>query len=270
MRTPSRSCSVRLPLAKFRVRARRRVAAADEKASPADVSPPRPRVFATLFDNLPPRRAAPPFPTRASADVSLPPSRSRRADCDGTLVDTMGGFYEADLKTCLEFGMTMSKKQFYALAGVPIREIFRILAEEQGVQPDLDAMAARCKELADEIMAAGPALIEPVVAIAREAKAAGVPLAVASSGVKPTVTGHLKGHGIYDLFDAVVTCEDVENGKPAPDLYVLAAKRLGVDPTRCTAYEDAELGMQSARAAGMAVVDVRQMDGYPTDDYKAT
>ena len=182
----------------------------------------------------------------------------------------MGGFYEADLKTCLEFGMTLSKKQFYDLAGVPIREIFRILAEEQGVQPDLDAMTARCKELADEIMAAGPKLIEPVVAIAREAKAAGVPLAVASSGVKPTVTGHLKGHGIYDLFDAVVTCEDVENGKPAPDLYLLAAKRLGVDPTRCTAYEDAELGMHSARAAGMAVVDVRRVEGYPTDDYKAT
>ena len=73
--------------------------------------------------------------------------------------------------------MTLSKKQFYDLAGVPIREIFRILAEEQGVQPDLDAMTARCKELADEIMAAGPKLIEPVVAIAREAKAAGVPLA---------------------------------------------------------------------------------------------
>lgn len=71
-----------------------------------------------------------------------------------------------------------------------------------------------------------------------------------------------------DLFDAVVTCEDVKNGKPAPDLYLLAAEKLGVDPTRCTAYEDAELGMQSARAAGMSVVDVRLMKGYPNDDYK--
>ena len=45
--------------------------------------------------------------------------------------------------------------------------------------------------------------------------------------------GHLRGHGILDLFDAVVTCEDVQNGKPAPDLYLLAAEKLGVDPTRC-------------------------------------
>ena len=164
----------------------------------------------------------------------------------------------------------MSKRQFYALAGVPIREIFRILAEEQGKSPDLDAMAARCKELADEIMSQGPELIHPVVAIARDAKAKGLPIAVASSGVKPTVTGHLRGHGILDLFDAVVTCEDVKHGKPAPDLYLLAAEKLGVDPKRCTAYEDAELGMQSAKAAGMTVVDVRLLDGYPTDEYKNT
>mmetsp|Transcript_13582 Transcript_13582/g.54928 ORF Transcript_13582/g.54928 Transcript_13582/m.54928 type:complete len:221 (-) Transcript_13582:68-730(-) len=191
-------------------------------------------------------------------------------DCDGTLVDTMGGFYVADKQTCEEFDMTMSKKQFYDLAGVPIRRIFEILAEEQGKTPDLDAMAARCKELADEIMSQGPELIHPVVAIARDAKAKGLPIAVASSGVKPTVTGHLRGHGILDLFNAVVTCEDVKHGKPAPDLYLLAAEKLGVDPKRCTAYEDAELGMQSAKAAGMAVVDVRLLDGYPTDEYKNT
>ena len=85
--------------------------------------------------------------------------------------------------------MTMTKKQFYDLAGVPIREIFKILAEEQGKTPDLDEMAARCKEIADELMAQGPEMIHPVVAIARDAKAKGVPVAVASSGVKPTVTG---------------------------------------------------------------------------------
>ena len=57
----------------------------------------------------------------------------------------MGGFYVADKKTCEEFDMTMSKQQFYDLAGVPIRRIFEILAQEQGKTPDLDAMAARCK-----------------------------------------------------------------------------------------------------------------------------
>ena len=186
-------------------------------------------------------------------------------DCDGTLVETMTKFYEADRLACEEVDITFTKKRFYALAGVPIREIFRILAEEQGKSPDLDRMCVRCKEVADSY--GPPELIEPVVAIARDANAKGVPIAVASSGVKTTVTEHLRDHGILDLFSAVVTCEDVEKGKPAPDLYLLAAEKLGVDPKRCTAYEDAELGMESARAAGMAVVDVRKLDGYPTTDY---
>ena len=200
----------------------------------------------------------------------------------------MGPFLIADQQTCGEFGMTMSVKQFYDLAGVPIREIFAILAREQNKNPDLDAMAARCKTLADDLMKDGPELIAPVVAIARNAFANKIPIAVASSGVKPTVTHHLKLHGIFHLFQvrisqsphtapaiahtrltlsflsqAVVTIDDVENGKPAPDLYLLAAKKLGVDPTKCVAYEDAELGMESARRAGMAVVDVRDMQGVP-------
>lgn len=145
--------------------------------------PPPLSQFPPIFlpDHLPVPRAPP-----------LQPSETflcARADCDGTLVDTMGGFYTADLRTCEEFGLTMSKKQFYDLAGVPIREIFKILAEAQGKTPDLDAMAARCKEIADELMHEGPGLIHPVVAIARDAKAKGLPVAVASSGVKPTVTG---------------------------------------------------------------------------------
>ena len=175
----------------------------------------------------------------------------------------MGPFLIADQQTCEEFGMTLSVTQFYELAGGPIREIFSILAKEQGKEVDLDAMAVRCKELADELMKDGPDLIEPVVNIARQAHTNKIPIAVASSGIKPTVTGHLKGHGIIDLFQAIVTCEDVKQGKPAPDLYLLAAHKLGVDPNKCVAYEDAELGMESARRAGMAVVDVRDIEGVP-------
>tara|TARA_B110000305_G_scaffold51865_1_gene56670 strand:+ start:2703 stop:2957 length:255 start_codon:yes stop_codon:yes gene_type:complete len=70
----------------------------------------------------------------------------------------MGGFYVADKKTCEEFDMTMSKQQFYDLAGVPIRRIFEILAQEQGKTPDLDAMAARCKVRKEERVTRVPPL----------------------------------------------------------------------------------------------------------------
>ena len=103
---------------------------------------------------------------------------------------------------------------------------------------------------------------------ARNAKARGKRVAVASSGVKTTVLEHLEHHGLLDLFEVVVTCEDVTRGKPAPDLYALAAEKLGVAPERCCAYEDAVLGVESARAAGYKrVVDVRAMSGYHPTDY---
>ena len=198
-------------------------------------------------------------------------------DCDGTLIDTMGLFYAADVKACEEVGVTMTKEIFYALAGVPIRDIFARLCREQGVETTeegLDAMVGSCGTHARAF--GTPRAIECVVEIAREAKRRGKAVAVASSGVKTTVERHLREHGLLAregekgdfLFDVVVTCEDVARGKPAPDLYLLACERLGVSPSRAAAYEDADLGMESARAAGYKrVVDVRLMSEYHPTDY---
>lgn len=201
-------------------------------------------------------------------------------DCDGTLIDTMGLFYAADVKACEEVGVTMSKEVFYALAGVPIRDIFARLCREQGVEMTDEALDAMVESCGKHARALGtPRAIECVVEIAREAKRRGKAVAVASSGVKTTVERHLREHGLLAneneknengkfLFDVVVTCEDVARGKPAPDLYLLAAERLGVSPARCVAYEDADLGMESARAAGYKrVVDVRLMSEYHPTDY---
>ena len=190
-------------------------------------------------------------------------------DCDGTLIDTMGLFYVADVRACDEVGVKMSKGTFYELAGVPIRDIFRKLCVEQGAASDdatLDAMVRSCGAHARAL--GPPKAIECVVEVARNAKARGKRVAVASSGVKTTVLEHLEHHGLLDLFEVVVTCEDVTRGKPAPDLYALAAEKLGVAPARCCAYEDAVLGVESARAAGYKrVVDVRAMSGYHPTDY---
>ena len=94
----------------------------------------------------------------------------------------MGGFYEADLRTCEEVGMTMSKRQFYALAGVPIREIFPHPGGGAGQIPGPRRDGGAVQGARGRDHGEGPALIEPVVAIAREAKRLGVPIAVASSG----------------------------------------------------------------------------------------
>jgi beta-phosphoglucomutase-like phosphatase (HAD superfamily) len=191
-------------------------------------------------------------------------------DCDGTILETMTLFFVADKQTCEEYGLELTKKRFYELAGVPIKEIFRLLRDEQGkteeeiTEEDLDRMTLRCGELAEEMGA--PEIIQSTETIIMHGKRNGVPMAVASSGCREVVRMHLKQRGLLDLFDCVVTCEDVEHGKPAPDLYLLAAKKLRVDPKECTAYEDALLGIASAKKAGMDVVDVRQLEGYPNPE----
>jgi HAD superfamily hydrolase (TIGR01509 family) len=89
------------------------------------------------------------------------------------------------------------------------------------------------------------------IAAVEAARASGVPVGLASSSVRPWVEACLAGIGLADAFDALTTGDEIENGKPAPDIYLLAARRLGVEPSRCLAIEDAPAGIAAAKAAGM-------------------
>jgi HAD superfamily hydrolase (TIGR01509 family) len=100
--------------------------------------------------------------------------------------------------------------------------------------------------------------VNAVVGIAREHHGKR-PLAVASGGLRRTIEQVLNHLGIRHLFQAVVTSEDVQRQKPAPDIFLEAARRIGVPPRFCRAYEDTDLGLEAIRAAGMEAVDVRQL-----------
>ena len=98
--------------------------------------------------------------------------------------------------------------------------------------------------------------IKAVADIAR-AHQGKVPIAVASSGMRRVVEQTLTATGLIGLFDVIVTADDVKHGKPAPDLFLLAAERLGVAPADCIVYEDGDPGLEAARRAQMRAVDVR-------------
>jgi len=100
--------------------------------------------------------------------------------------------------------------------------------------------------------------IEIIVNVARE-NYGKIPLAVASGGLRKIIEQVLKRIEIRHLFHAVVTSEDVARQKPAPDIFLEAARRIGVPPQFCRAYEDTDFGMQAIRAAGMEAVDVREL-----------
>jgi beta-phosphoglucomutase-like phosphatase (HAD superfamily) len=178
-------------------------------------------------------------------------------DCDGTLADTMPLHWRAWQVTTQKHRLYFPEERFYFLGGVPARDIVRMLCDEQGRILDCLAVAKEKEscylEMLEEIRP-----IEGVIGIARD-HFGKVPMAVASGGTRDIIPRVLRHLGIDGLFNAVVTSEDVACQKPAPDIYLEAARRIGVAPHLCRAYEDSETGMKAIRAAGMQAVDIRKL-----------
>lgn len=182
-------------------------------------------------------------------------------DLDGTLVDTMPLHYRAWDAAMRKVGLNapLDEELFYSLGGVPTKRVAELIAAHYGLTIDAHAVFDHKEALFVEIQR-DATLIEPVVEFARRMSRTH-PISVASGGPRVIVRGMLELTGLAHLFDkndyhAVVTPEDVEHGKPAPDMFLLAAKRMGVAPEKCLVFEDAEPGMRAAEAAGMKWVRV--------------
>jgi beta-phosphoglucomutase family hydrolase len=177
-------------------------------------------------------------------------------DCDGTLADTMPAHYKAWTSMLDRYGIPFPEERFYAMGGMPTARIIRVLATEVGVVvEDVDRMVHE-KESAflANLHAIRP--LELVVAVAAEHRGR-LPLAVASGGYRDTITRTLDQLGIRDWFGALVAAEDTPRHKPEPDVFLEAARRLGVSAAACVVFEDTDIGLEAARRAGMAGVDVR-------------
>ena len=178
-------------------------------------------------------------------------------DMDGTLADTMPTHFVAWSKSMAEHGIEFSEERFYSLGGVPAPVIIDMLAKEQGKVIDAHAVSEAKEELFLDLLKDVQPII-PVKAIA-EFHRAHIPMAVATGSLKWVAERILKTLEIHDWFGAIVGADDVVNPKPAPDTYLRAAELIGVDPKRCHAFEDTELGMQSARNAGMTVININTL-----------
>lgn len=178
-------------------------------------------------------------------------------DCDGTLADTMPLHWRAWQAIAARHRLHFPIDRFYSLGGVPSRDILKMLSAEQGL--GLDHLAVAKEKEAEYLpLIAQVEPINAVVGIARE-NFGKIPMAVASGGTSHGIEQVLEHLGIRSLFQAVVTSEMVKHQKPAPDIFLEAARRLGIPPNQCRGYEDTDLGMQAIRAAGMEAVDVREL-----------
>ena len=189
-------------------------------------------------------------------DIPEGPFEAYIFDCDGTLADSMPVHYDAFLKTFAQMGVEfdLTEEIYYGLAGVPIHEFVANLNHRFNTQIDSHEVG----EWKNRFYRESLDCIQPVAVVVDLLKSmvGKVPIAVASGGTRHCVSRTLSIIGVADDIDALVTAEDVQNGKPAPDIFLKAAQLLNVDPGKCLVFEDAALGIQAAHSAGMQAVHV--------------
>ena len=177
-------------------------------------------------------------------------------DCDGTLVDTAPAHLGALRVGLAHYGLVMTDAFYYPRAGLTPRGLFDEFEREVvgGPVPRKEILSHYSVAFQD-----GLHLLEEVTVVAKIARAwrGRVPMAVGSNGQKANVEATLGATGLLPLFDFVVVASDVAMGKPAPDIFLEAARRMGVRPERCVVFEDTDEGLEAARAAGMDGRDIR-------------
>jgi beta-phosphoglucomutase family hydrolase len=188
--------------------------------------------------------------------LKLPPGpfRAYLFDCDGTIVDSMPLHYIAWKKALAEWNCTFDEQLFYALGGMPVVEIISLLNQKYGLNMPVEDVGSRKEHFYIEQIPQLKAV--PEVAENIDAQHGKIPFAVVSGSTRESVTVSLQSLNLLDRFDVLVCAGDYKKSKPDPEAFLLAAAKLGVAPENCLVFEDTDLGIQAARAAGMASVKI--------------
>jgi beta-phosphoglucomutase len=178
-------------------------------------------------------------------------------DMDGTLVDTAALHFEAWRRVVSELGRPFTREDFAATFGLRNPEILTKLFGDRFGPAEGAAIGDRKEEYYRAAARHGVALLPGVEALLAGLSQAGFRQAIGSSAPRANLELILElTHG-RPYFDAVVSMEDTQRGKPDPQVFLLAAEKIGVPPGRCVVFEDAVAGVQAARASGMKCVAVR-------------
>ncbi|MFB6618553.1 HAD family hydrolase [Streptomyces sp. NPDC056367] len=190
--------------------------------------------------------------------ISLPPGEfgAYLFDCDGTIADSMPLHYRAWKEALGEWDCSFPEDLFYAWGGRPVADIIASLNESQGLAMPVAAVERRRESLYRELLPQLTAV--PGVPPHIEDAYRRIPTAVVSGSTRDSVTASLTVLGLLDRFDVLVCAGDYEKAKPDPEAFLRAAEHLGVPAEACLVFEDTDLGIRAATAAGMASVRVPQ------------
>ncbi|MCO6438932.1 MAG: HAD family phosphatase [Phycisphaerae bacterium] len=176
-------------------------------------------------------------------------------DMDGVLIDSADAHLRSWRLLGEENDATISHEQFMRTFGRPNREIIPVLFDEHDGRC-VDRLAERKEEIYRDLIREDPPLVDGASALLRELQERGVRIGIGSSGPPANIRLVVEALGAEHLIRAVVSGDDVERGKPDPQVFELSARRLELSPSRCVVIEDAPVGVEAAKAAGALAVAV--------------
>ena len=200
--------------------------------------------------------------------LRLTPFQAVIFDMDGTLLDTESVFRTIVFEVCDELGFEMTDHVHLSMVGGSHERTNQLLVEAYGVAFPYTQFDHRCRIIMHERSQNGVPLKPGARELVGELRERGIPTAVATSSRNPHAQHHLGAAGLLDLFDTIVTRDDVTNPKPHPEPYLTAASRLSVAPGHCLALEDSHAGVRAAHAAGMQTIMVPDLV-HPSDEIRA-
>ncbi|MCI3222081.1 HAD-IA family hydrolase [Streptomyces sp. NP-1717] len=187
-------------------------------------------------------------------------------DLDGTLVDSEPNYYEAGRRLLARHGVPdFSWEHHTRYIGISTRETLESLRAEYGIGAPVDELLIAKDRFYLELARASTEVFPEMRKFVERLHERGVPMAVASGSSRAAIEAVLDSTGLAPYFTLVVSADEVAHGKPAPDVFLEAARRLGADPVDCVVLEDAAPGVAAARAAGMRCVAVPYVPGTAGD-----
>jgi beta-phosphoglucomutase len=186
-------------------------------------------------------------------------------DVDGTLVDTAELHFRAWQEVCREQRQPFTRADFAATFGRRNPEILHLIFGDHLDQAHTAALGERKEELYRAEARKGVRPLPGVVALLADLKQTGFRQAVGSSAPRANLDLILPLMGVAHFFDVIISSEDTQRGKPDPQVFLMAAQRLGLPAARCVVLEDAVAGVEAARAGGMKCIAVRFAGHHPED-----
>lgn len=181
-------------------------------------------------------------------------------DLDGTLVDSMWVWRDIDIDFLSAIGRELPDDLQKCIEGMSFTETAEYFKKRFDIKDDVEDIKSKWNKMAYDKYTSEVKLKKGAKEFLARLKADGILVGIASSNSMTLIEGALKAEGVFEYFDAITTACEAGAGKPAPDIYLLAAKKLDAAPEKCLVFEDIPMGIMAGNAAGMTTVAVE-------DDY---